>query len=75
MADLGVIPSVRTLVEVPRFPVTNYSVQRGNDLGAIGIRVLPERVERVAPLTGYIVRQTRILFRQLWPSHGQRFPQ
>lgn len=64
------------LPQTTLIPITAYTVERGNYLGVITTRdpFLPS-----APLTNdlgnYIVRQISIVYRQLWPSHGQRFPQ
>lgn len=79
MADLGVVP-LRDPFPVARpelLPVTDYDVVRGRYLGAITLREpdYPLAFERRATLSNYIVRQTRILFAQLWPPYGQRFPQ
>lgn len=78
MADLGTVP-LRDPFPPERavlLPVTDYDVVRGRFLGTIALYdpsfPLPERTPA---LSTYIVRQIRILYRQLWPSHGQRFPQ
>lgn len=79
MADLGAITEIYDQREDSPAPLTlisEYEVIRGRPLGAISVVV--NRVFQpalVIPLTTYLVRQLRILYRQLWPSHGQRFPQ
>lgn len=57
-------------------PITDYNVVRGRFLGAISLHDATIPLPVWNPNLGtYIVRQIRILYRQLWPSHGQRFPQ
>lgn len=77
MAYLGELV-VRIPTARPRIaPVTvdDYNINRGFYLGELEVKSarLP-RAEKV-PANGYVVRQLRILFRQLWPAYGQRFPQ
>lgn len=79
MAALGTIPNVLETVE-PTNPalldVTDYNVNRGSYLGVIQtIEALPTNPTDLGIVSNYVVRQIRILYRQLWPSHGQRFPQ
>lgn len=78
MADLGTItlrdpfPPIRPAL----LPISHYRIIRGRFLGTVALRnpVLPVTV--LVSIAGpYIVRQIRIIYRQLWPSHGQRFPQ
>jgi hypothetical protein len=60
----------------PVLPITDYNIERGRPLGTVGVhdaRVFTP--EKRGPLDVYIVRQIGIRFKQLWPSHGQRFPQ
>lgn len=78
MADLGAIelrPSFPP-ARAELLPISHYRVVRGKFLGSIAERdpSLPFPVWN-SNLGGYVVRQIRILYRQLWPSHGQRFPQ
>jgi hypothetical protein len=78
MAALGVVPLRDPFppLKAELLPVTDYDVVRGRYLGEITIYdpafALPEWNPALA---SYIVRQIRILYRQLWPTHGQRFPQ
>ena len=77
MAALGTIPLKPLPIErATLLPVTDYDVVRGRYLGAIELRdPTPPDADYQATLTGYVVRQIRVLFRQLWPAKGQRFPQ
>lgn len=78
MADLGAVgllphfPRVRAELQ----PISKYNVVRGSYLGVISLRD-PDlvRATLLSPVNGYVVRQIRVLFRQLWPARGQRFPQ
>lgn len=48
----------------------------GSFLGAVTVRsAAPARAALVQPVTDYIVRQLIFIYRQIWPDHGQRFPQ
>lgn len=62
-------------VSVVRLPITDYKVTRGNYLGTLTVKQPMKRAPRQANIDNYVVRQISILYRQLWPSHGQRFPQ
>lgn len=79
MAHLGTITAIFTPQDnrpSPVLPVTDYNIIRGRFLGAVELidaRIVAPVLH--SPLTTYVVRQIRILYRQLWPSHGQRFPQ
>ena len=78
MADLGVITEIYPTRETPRpiFPVSEYKIYRGLDLGhveAVDNRQFLPVLH--APVIGYVVRQIVVVYRQLWPQHGQRFPQ
>lgn len=79
VAALGTIPVVLggAPPTTPAYvPITDYDVNRGSVLGTISTIAVPLTNPPVtAPLTDYVVRQLRVLYRQLWPSHGQRFPQ
>lgn len=78
MAALGTVPLRDPFppLKAELLPITDYDVVRGRFLGTIALYdpafALPEWN---SDLSTYIVRQIRILYRQLWPSHGQRFPQ
>lgn len=76
MADLGTL----TIRDVPpfiptRLPVPAYQIVRGHFLGEIGTRDVPPTIPDRPTAVNYIVRQLIVVYRQLWPSHGQRFPQ
>lgn len=60
-----------------RIPISDYNIIRGKYLGVIVERDpgYPLRFGMTGDVGTYIVRQIRVLYRQLWPSHGQRFPQ
>lgn len=76
MADLGTIPAIYTHTPpVVLHPITGYTIHRGLILGALPIRNVIVAVARISPLSDYVVRQIRVLFRQIWPARGQRFPQ
>lgn len=77
MAALGAV-TPRTL-PIPRttlLPISAYTIRRGNYLGTVATRnaQLPQATLNPA-VANYIVRQLSILYRQLWPPYGQRFPQ
>lgn len=77
MADLGAV-TVRTLPlpQATLVPVEHYNIIRGKFLGPVSTRIPTlVRAEYRATLSNYVVRQIRIIYKQLWPSHGQRFPQ
>lgn len=76
MADLGTLELLDPVtVPLPLELVTDYDVTRGNYLGEISLlEVVTEPLDLREP-QNYIVRALSILYRQLWPSHGQRFPQ
>lgn len=75
MADLGTVnlfgPVGRPITLVP---VTDYNVERGRFLGAVTVLELTPPIE-FRPMGNYVVRALQVIFRQLWPSKGQRFPQ
>lgn len=75
MADLGTLPVYTHTPPVPRVAVTDYDIHRGLALGALLVKSGSHRPAYVKPLTEYVVRQLRVIYRQLWPDHGQRFPQ
>ncbi len=79
MADLGTITSIYLPPQDPNQPtvlVSNYQIHRGRPLGAIAVNPNPKHQPTLhQPVANYLVRQLRVLFRQLWPTHGQRFPQ
>ena len=78
MADLGTITAIYPSKETPRplTAISDYDIHKGLELGLIDVfdnrLVQPVRTTSVA---AYIVRQIVVVFRQLWPTHGQRFPQ
>lgn len=79
MADLGTI-NLRDPFPVAKaelLPITDYNVVRGRFLGAISLfdPTHPLAFNRREIAGPYIVRQIRIIYRQLWPAYGQRFPQ
>lgn len=77
MAALGTIDErVLPPVRAELLPITDYNVVRGKYLGSISERdpFIP-LAARTSDLGNYIVRQVRVVYRQLWPPHGQRFPQ
>lgn len=77
MAALGALTDRDPVIPKPvLIPITDYTVERGNYLGVITTRnpVLPAPALHSA-LGTYIVRQIGTVYRQLWPTHGQRFPQ
>ncbi len=77
MAALGAVtlrnPAItRTTLE----PITAYTVERGNFLGPITLRSpLTTQADYLPTVALYLVRQLSIVYRQIWPPHGQRFPQ
>jgi hypothetical protein len=79
MAALGTITHIHTPRQdspSPLYPISDYDIQRGRPLGTITVR--PGHTFQPVlrgPVSDYVVRQIRVLYRQLWPSHGQRFPQ
>ena len=79
MAALGTIANVYpTPVDrpTPTYAVSLYKIHRGLQFGSLTVGTAQLiRVAVVEPLTNYVIRQIRIIFKQLWPSHGQRFPQ
>lgn len=76
MADLGAIGTVTVLHSNPPLtPLAVVTIHRGIHLGTISA-IVPARLTAVLHSTSdYVVRQLRIVYRQLWPNHGQRFPQ
>jgi hypothetical protein len=79
MAALGTIDlrDPFPVADAELLPITDYNVVRGAFLGTITLRdpEYPLAFDR-HPIEGpYIVRQIRIIYRQLWPAYGQRFPQ
>lgn len=77
MSALGVVtPKTNIDYDTPLIPITGYTVVRGNFLGVLAVHTPPNLIPpRTADLGTYIVRQISIVYRQLWPYHGQRFPQ
>jgi len=76
MAALGTLTVADITRHDPeRLPVSNYKIHRGLHLGAISVYTPPVRTPLLHSVSNYVVRQIRIIYRQLWPAHGQRFPQ
>jgi hypothetical protein len=79
MAHLGTIPFIYTqpsTTPTPLLVVSDYNINRGRPLGPLSVYdIRGFEPTLIGPLTGYVVRQLRVLYRQLWPAHGQRFPQ
>lgn len=77
MTALGTITTRPVLEKIPtRIPISAYTVVRGNYLGTITTHAALDRIPlRTNAVSDYVVRQLSIIYRQLWPSHGQRFPQ
>ncbi len=76
MADLGTLTVADITHHQPdHLLVGTYRIHRGIHLGGIGVFVPPVKTPVLHAVTNYIVRQIRIIYRQLWPAHGQRFPQ
>lgn len=44
-------------------------------LGTLKVFTIKPAATKTPNLDTYVVRQIRVIFRQMWPSHGQRFPQ
>lgn len=75
MAALGTVPVLDLAPPTALQTPSAYTVERGNYLGVISaIMSHADTVETRAP-SNYIVRQLTVIFRQLWPAYGQRFPQ
>lgn len=76
MAHLGTLTVRGRPPQIARELVTDYNINQGRYLGALTVRdgktKLPARITTV---NDYVVRQLTVVYRQLWPSHGQRFPQ
>jgi hypothetical protein len=79
MAALGTVaPLDPTVVVRPVLvPLANYQVVRGHHIGPVTVYDPKARFTPalVTPVNGYVVRQLRVIFKQIWPNHGQRFPQ
>jgi hypothetical protein len=80
MAHLGTISNIAAPPSVnlpsPLLPITDYDIQRGRPLGTLELfDIHAFEPVLVVPVSGYVVRQIRVEYRQLWPTHGQRFPQ
>jgi hypothetical protein len=76
MADLGTVPVVDAGHANPAvLPLSIYTVHRGIHLTSISTIQPPVLTPTLHVMSNYVVRQIRILYRQLWPAHGQRFPQ
>lgn len=77
MTALGAIDErALPVVTAENLLITDYNVVRGKYLGAISERdPFVPLGDLTSDLGTYIVRQIRVVYRQLWPAHGQRFPQ
>lgn len=79
MAALGTIANVYPAPidrPTPTYSVSLYKIHRGLQFGPLTLGTAQLiRVVVVVPLSNYVIRQIRIIFKQLWPIHGQRFPQ
>jgi len=78
MADLGAIPGLgHPAHPMPEMlPISNYRINRGLHLGTLTpIDLRHPTTPQLGVVSNYVVRQIRIIYRQLWPTHGQRFPQ
>lgn len=78
MAALGTIAVVpNPILDGPATQaITDYDVVRGRYLGTIATQNNPQqRNPELHGVGGYVVRMIRVVYRQLWPTHGQRFPQ
>lgn len=79
MAALGTITNIYTpptTPPTPLLPIADYNIVRGRPLGSLPVYdIRGFEPVLITPLTGYVVRMIRVLYRQLWPDHGQRFPQ
>lgn len=78
MAALGTISHVKPSdgsQPRPVLQITDYNIERGRPLGAVLVKGPDHEPTMISPLLGYVIRQIRVVYRQLWPSHGQRFPQ
>jgi hypothetical protein len=74
MAALGVVTEIGIDGPIPLVPITDYGINRGFYLGEIAVLEPAGPIELSTP-GNYIVRMLSVVYRQLWPTHGQRFPQ
>lgn len=74
MAALGVVTPLELDGPIALTPITDYQVERGRYLGVVPTLDLVGPIELHDP-GNYIVRMLSVVYRQLWPTHGQRFPQ
>lgn len=76
MAALGTLTVRDEPPFIPgRTPISAYQIIIGHYLGTVGTRNEPPFIPTRSAAVNYIVRQLIVVYRQLWPSHGQRFPQ
>lgn len=76
MADLGTLTIRDEPPFIPgRVTISAYQIIIGRYLGTVGMRDEPPFIATRSLAVNYIVRQLIVVYRQLWPSHGQRFPQ
>lgn len=77
MAALGTVTLRNGAHALPaKLAITKYTITRGRFLGIVTERsALIKSATKITPITNYIVRQITVVYRQLWPTHGQRFPQ
>jgi hypothetical protein len=74
MAALGTVNVLGLDGPITLTPITDYQIQRGRFIGELTVIDLAGPIELRTP-GNYIVRMLSVVYRQLWPSHGQRFPQ
>jgi hypothetical protein len=74
MAALGTVNPLDLEGPITLVPIEDYQINRGLVLGELAVLDLGGPIELSAP-NNYIVRMLSVVYRQLWPSHGQRFPQ
>lgn len=79
MAALGAVPVIGDKNPLPptRLFPSNYRLVRGRFIGPVTphVQAYPARPVYISTLGNYLIRQIRIVYRQLWPDHGQRYPQ
>lgn len=74
MADLGTVGTLELDGPITLTPITDYQIERGRYIGVLTPLDLRGPIDMHTP-GNYIVRMLSVVYRQLWPTHGQRFPQ